>query len=337
MQNSQNKKKLQIVLLVLIAVLTLGIGYASISAINLIINGNATASVSQDNFIVKFLSEEGVTPTITSVDGGDGDIHVTSDTTATFDITGLDAVGESATANFKVKNESNAIGAKIGVSATNSNQEYFKVTVTVVDDQLQAGDETDVRVKVEMIKTPINDPVTTSITTTLTASPLENENATGSDTATVVVPKPYVYSINNWDNHNTIGQALIGEALTFNTAKTNFGHPCAIAHIINDGIIEESYVTFESNGEVYYLRGGAGDESGQESMPIYDANVAELKKVFGENWSNYCSESVGVGYRNFGCDAAGLGAYVDPAGSVHANGSDWFCFVSSGGGSYCNG
>ena len=42
MKNFQNKKKLQIVLLVLVAVLTLGIGYASVTAINLIINGNGT-------------------------------------------------------------------------------------------------------------------------------------------------------------------------------------------------------------------------------------------------------------------------------------------------------
>ena len=64
MQNSQNKKTLQIVLIVLVAVLTLGIGYASLSAINLIIDGNATANPSDTNFKVKFLNETGVTPVI---------------------------------------------------------------------------------------------------------------------------------------------------------------------------------------------------------------------------------------------------------------------------------
>ena len=107
MHNSQNKKTLQIVLIVLVAVLTLGIGYAAISAVNLIISGGATANPNDTNFKVKFLKEEGVTPKITSEYGGTGDIDVTSDTTATFNITGLDAVGESAIANFKVKNESN--------------------------------------------------------------------------------------------------------------------------------------------------------------------------------------------------------------------------------------
>ena len=56
MHNSQNKKTLQIVLIVLIAVLSLGIGYASISAINLIIDGNATANPNDNNFKVKFLN-----------------------------------------------------------------------------------------------------------------------------------------------------------------------------------------------------------------------------------------------------------------------------------------
>ena len=199
MHNSRNKKALQIVLIVLVAVLTLGIGYASITAINLIISGNATASTSQENFKVKFLKEEGITPKITSEDGGTGDIDVTSDTTATFNITGLDAAGESAVANFKVKNESNNVGAAISLSVTNSNSEYFKVTETIQDNKLQAGDETSVTVKVEMIKTPITDSVSTSITATLTATPLENDSATGGSAATEeAIPEPVSFTTDSW-------------------------------------------------------------------------------------------------------------------------------------------
>jgi len=187
-----------------------------------------------------------------------------------------------------------------------------------------------------MIKTPITDSVSTSITATLTASPLENDTATGTDTTTVVVPKSYVYAINNWDNHNTIGQALIGEALTFNTAKTNFGHPASIAHILEGGLIKESYVAFERNGEVYYLRGGAGNEFGQASMPVYDANVAVLKEAFGPTWSDYCSEEVGGDYRYFRCPAAGLNANAHTDGSVIARGDGWGCSVRGDGNSYCS-
>ena len=198
MHNSQNKKTLQIVLIVLVAVLTLGIGYASISAINLIINGNATANPNDTNFKVKFLKETGVTPKITSEYGGAGDIDVTSDTTATFNITGLDAVGESAIANFKVKNESNNVGAEISLSVTNSNSEYFKVTETIQDNKLQAGEETTATVKVEMIKTPINNAVTTSITATLIATPLENDSATGGSPSSKVAGDPESFTTDSW-------------------------------------------------------------------------------------------------------------------------------------------
>jgi len=199
MHNSQNKKTLQIVLIVLVAVLTLGIGYAAISAVNLIINGNATANPNDTNFKVKFLKETGVTPKITSEYGGTGDIDVTSDTTATFNITGLDAAGESAVANFKVKNESNNVGAEISLSVTNSNSEYFKVTETIQDNKLQAGEETTATVKVEMIKTPINNAVTTSITATLIATPLENDSATGGSPASVeAIPDPVSFTTDSW-------------------------------------------------------------------------------------------------------------------------------------------
>ena len=61
MKNFKSKKTLQIVLVVLIAVLSLGIGYAAISSVNLIINGNATASVNQDNFKVHFTQAQSIT------------------------------------------------------------------------------------------------------------------------------------------------------------------------------------------------------------------------------------------------------------------------------------
>ena len=60
MKNFQNKKTLQICLFVLVAVVALGIGYASISAINLIINGNATANVNQNNFKVHFTQAQAI-------------------------------------------------------------------------------------------------------------------------------------------------------------------------------------------------------------------------------------------------------------------------------------
>ena len=137
MKNSLNKQRLQIALIVVIAVLTLSIGYATISSINLIINGNATASVETSNFKVKFLSEQGVTPTI---DGSPtNSVSVVNDTTAAFDISTLNGKGQTVTATYKIKNVSSGIGASIGLNVTSTNTEYFKVTEVITDNNTDLG------------------------------------------------------------------------------------------------------------------------------------------------------------------------------------------------------
>ena len=329
MQNSQNKKALQIGLFVLVAIVVLGVGYAAISAVNLIINGNATASVDQNNFKVHFTQAQAISGSTGA--SGTSSIDTQDDTKAIFDVTGLTKVGDYAEAVYTVRNDSNGIGAEITLNLTSSNTEYFKVTETILDNKLQAGEETTAKVRVEMIKTPITDSVSTSITATLTASPLENETATGGDEKELVKPISYIYSLTT----NNLNNEITGTTYpNFNAAKTAFGHPASLAHILEGGLIKESYVAFERNGEVYYLRGGAGNEFGQASMPIYDANVAVLKEAFGPTWSDYCSEDVGVDYRYFNCNAGGLNAIAATDGSVRAGGDGWSCFVNGAGSSY---
>ena len=196
MQNSQNKKTLQIVLLVVIAVVTLGIGYAAISAVNLIINGNATASVNQENFKVHFTQAQSITGSTGA--SGTSSIDTQDDTKAMFDVTGLTKVGDYAEAVYTVRNDSNGVGAEISLSVSNSNSEYFKVTETILDNKLQAGEETTAKVKVEMIKTPITDSVSTSITATLIATPLEDAEATGGSPASKVAGEPESFSTDSW-------------------------------------------------------------------------------------------------------------------------------------------
>ena len=195
MININNKKQLKVLIFILIAIITLGVGYAGITAINLVINGDATASVNDQNFKVRFLSEENVTPTIT----GEGNtVSVKDDTTAEFSVSTLTGLGDSEVATFRVKNESKGIGADISLSVTSSNSEYFKVTEYVQDTQLQAGDETTVTVTVEMIKTPINDAASTSITAKLIANAIEDEVATGSSPATKVAGDPESFTTDSW-------------------------------------------------------------------------------------------------------------------------------------------
>ena len=88
--NYKNKKTLKIFLIVLIAILTLSIGYASISAINLTISGNTTANVNDNNFKVYFVSTEN-TPSLTGnvTLSGNATINNQDNTKAEFDVAGL--------------------------------------------------------------------------------------------------------------------------------------------------------------------------------------------------------------------------------------------------------
>ena len=200
MHNSQNKKTLQIVLVVLIAVLSLGIGYATISNINLIIDGNATANPNDNNFKVHFV-ETADTP---NLEGnvtltGSADIDKNDNTMATFNVGGLTKEGDYAIATYTIINNSNDVGAKLSLELTNSNADYFKVTETITDTELQAGNTTTGTVKVEMIKTPLTNEVTTSITAKITATAVENASATGGESASVEpIPDPVSFSTDSW-------------------------------------------------------------------------------------------------------------------------------------------
>ena len=163
----KNKKKLQIMIFVLIAVITLGVGYAAITAINLVINGNATGTFNQENFKVKFTTAAVTTGTGTAA------IDTNDPKVATFDVTGLTKVGDTAVATYTVLNDSSGIGARIGLKVTNSNSEYFSVTEAIGDTELQAGDTTTATITVTMLKTPIESAVSTSITGTCAVFPIK--------------------------------------------------------------------------------------------------------------------------------------------------------------------
>ena len=102
--------------------MALGIGYASISAINLIINSNATASVNEENFKVHFIEAKNIEGT--SGVGGTSLIE-SDDTIASFSVMGLSKVGDYALAKYVVKNDSNGIGADISLDLITSNTEYL--------------------------------------------------------------------------------------------------------------------------------------------------------------------------------------------------------------------
>ena len=185
-----------IFLFVLIGVLTLSIGYASISAINLIINGNATASVNDNNFKVHFTEAKQISGT-TGVDGTSA-INVEDDTMASFNVTGLTKEGDYAEAKYTVSNDSVGIGTEISLNVTTTNTEYFKVTETIDDNKLQAGEETTATIKVEMLKTPITDSVTASVTAKVIATPLENSSAIDGNRDSKATDDPVSFATDSW-------------------------------------------------------------------------------------------------------------------------------------------
>ena len=223
MRNS--RKKIKVFLFVLISILTISIGYASISAINLLINGNGTASVNQQNFKVHFTEAKEITGT-TGVSGTT--IIESNDTIASFNVTGLSKTGDYAEAEYTIKNDSAGIGAEISLNLSNTNNEYFKVTETILDNKLQAGDETTASVKVEMIKTPINDSVTTSVTAKLIATPLENANVIGGDRNSKATDDPVSFATDSWRTiqtavrNNNTSVYNVGDTKTVTINGTNY-------------------------------------------------------------------------------------------------------------------
>ncbi|MBQ5473411.1 MAG: hypothetical protein IIT65_01685 [Lachnospiraceae bacterium] len=189
----KKKRSLSIFIFALIAFIVLGVGYAAINNINLIINGTGSVTATQSNFDVRFLDVDGHRPTITP--GSPNTVSVIDNTTASFDVSTLSKKGDTATATIDVKNNSNGVGARIGLNLTNSNDTYFKVTEHIADTELQAGDITTVTVTVEMLKTPVSADEVTNITATLTANPIENSSATGSDSAEKKVPADPIWTL----------------------------------------------------------------------------------------------------------------------------------------------
>ena len=159
-----NNKKKVIGIVVLVAILAIGIGYAAITTIPLKISGTAGATTKQGNFVVRF---EG-TPTVTKGENLDASVTATAtltdDTNAKFEVAGLTAKGDKVTARYTIKNASPDLTAKLTVtgSAENNTMELAKDATVEVE------------LTVELIKTPVtDDPVATTVNMSINADPVQ--------------------------------------------------------------------------------------------------------------------------------------------------------------------
>lgn len=153
--------------IVLAAVLIIGIGYAAINSIKLEITGQLAAAPSDANFTVKFT---GADP---SVEGGNVLAKTTGDLTATLDVKGLTAKGQTATATYTIQNTSADLSANLTATTSNQNTEYFKVLTGFSETSIAKGETSTLTVTVELLKTPVDAEVKDTVGISITASPVQ--------------------------------------------------------------------------------------------------------------------------------------------------------------------
>ena len=197
----KNKKEGRLFLGILIAVVTLGVGYAAITGVNLIINGSATATASgqQEDFKVHFddLTSSGNYMTYTEEAGEDSftpsfdtEKHVTATTGASnktasitvandqmradIAVSNLTTIGDTVTFTIPVITESDGINATLAATVENENEEYFNVTAVPAVETLNSnGATTNITVTVSVVKVPKVNDVNGTFTVTLRANPVE--------------------------------------------------------------------------------------------------------------------------------------------------------------------
>ena len=179
--------------ILLLAIILVAVGYAAITNVTLNINGTAKSGVNQSNFVVEFIG--------TPITGGKGTttatINASKKTEGTVEVSGLTAKGDTATATYTVKNQSQDLSADLTAEATSSNEKYFETICTVEKTTLKAQEETTLTVTIKLLKTPIDETkedLTSNIGVSITAEPKQpgEEANAGSTTVSSRVTNPYL-------------------------------------------------------------------------------------------------------------------------------------------------
>lgn len=177
--NTIKQQNKQIFIVVLVAILLIGIGYASLANNVLSVTGDVTATADQNNFNVFFTGE--VTKTLTSKNIISVDANpIANSKNATINILGLNNKGDYGYAILEIQNSSNGIDAEISVTASTESTDLFKIDVIMCDKNgnaiknpsIASGEKTYVKIFAELLKTPVSLEKAT-ITAQLTALPKE--------------------------------------------------------------------------------------------------------------------------------------------------------------------
>ena len=170
--------------IVLLAIILVAVGYAAITNVTLNINGTAKSGANQSNFVVEFIG----TPTTGGKGTTTATINASKKTEGTVEVSGLTAKGDTATATYTVKNQSQDLSADLTAEATSSNEKYFETICTVEKTTLKAQEETTLTVTIKLLKTPIDETkedLTSNIGVSITAEPKQPGEEANAGSTTV--------------------------------------------------------------------------------------------------------------------------------------------------------
>lgn len=192
MVNRNKKIKKYLIIFTIVSFFTITIGFADTSGILMNIIGNGKAVADANNYNVHFVNE--TVPTV-----GEGSARVIDDTHAELTASNLLLKNDEFIATYRVKNDSNTIGARFSILLTNSNTNYFKVTATAGKHDLKAGEETTVEIKVKLLNTVFEDEIISDIKAVLTASPIDDSEAKDTKSISVVGREENFFETSTWE------------------------------------------------------------------------------------------------------------------------------------------
>lgn len=162
----KNRKKM-ITTALIVLVLLLGVGYATVSSVSLNINGTSKAETKELQVFYDG-TNSGTSAKVTAISSP------AKTREATFTVENM-TLEETVTMTFEVKNYEKDVNATLDAPSVtqNTKPEYFQVTTSCDKTTLNAGETATITVNVKLIKTPVSEEAgSTTVTVEMAASPV---------------------------------------------------------------------------------------------------------------------------------------------------------------------
>ena len=162
----KNRKKM-ITTALIVLVLLLGVGYATVSSVSLNINGTSKAETKELQVFYDG-TNSGTSAKVTAISSP------VNTRAATFTVENM-TLNETVTMTFQVKNYETDVNATLDAPSVtqNTKPEYFQVTTSCDKTTLNAGETATITVNVKLIQTPVTaEAGSTTVTVEMAASPV---------------------------------------------------------------------------------------------------------------------------------------------------------------------